>query len=741
MFHSKKTLTIISAILFLFVAILYSLTLPNINTGYADSDELIAVAKLIGVVHPPGYPFYSLLAIIFGRLPISWLTFAGRVNFLSVILHAATVVNLFLIQYLSLRGQKLEEKWRLTLALMGALSLAVCFSFWFYGIIAEVFSLNNYFLSLMILILVYWGQKREAEKEQQIPYQKTQTKNMLFLAAALYGLTLSNQQISLLLLPALIFFVLATEPRVLTDYRLIIKSAIFTLVFFLLPYIYLPIAARHEAMINWENPQTLTGLVRSITRQPYREVNPTGHAYTLGKFEFKQTWDGIRRFAQFAVVNYTWPLIGFLLLGWLVLLKNRQWRLLVFFLLGLFGSGLFFSIYSPYKVRGYEDYLPINLGIYERFFLSSPIFFSLVIGFGFTGFIEIMSRIIRHGWAISFTVIVTILLACAITDYRELKQNDFSLGYRFGEALLTSLKPNAILLCNSEHSCFTALYVQQSKNIRPDVLIIPYDFSQWKAEAIKKKYPDLFYTTTPSFPGATAILITRDIIRWNIAKRPIYMSGLATDGNTHLALGVGGNPFYLIPNGCGEEIKTYFSPEPLSASCVNLEAKAKQAYYTMRAPVSLMFYDYFLYQRYFNAGLYARYGCITRAVEEYAALKTLRPAIDLGNNEAKILKSTKEDPQSACFNKSKTVADADKLFALAHEAASKKDIQTAIFLMQQVAMIEPKNLDARLSIAKYFMMNPAGYDTARIELQDVLILDPKNQPAQQLLDLLDQLAR
>ena len=87
------------------------------------------------------------------------------------------------------------------------------------------------------------------------------------------------------------------------------------------------------------------------------------------------------------------------------------------------------------------------------------------------------------------------------------------------------------------------------------------------------------------------------------------------------------------------------------------------------------------------------------------------------------------------------MADADKLFALAHEAASKKDIQTAIFLMQQVAMIEPKNLDARLSIAKYFMMNPAGYDTARIELQDVLILDPKNQPAQQLLDLLDQLAR
>src|SRR5690242_19090402 len=50
--------------------VVYMITLsPTVN--FIDSGELITVGVRAGIAHPPGYPLYTLLAILGGALPFS----------------------------------------------------------------------------------------------------------------------------------------------------------------------------------------------------------------------------------------------------------------------------------------------------------------------------------------------------------------------------------------------------------------------------------------------------------------------------------------------------------------------------------------------------------------------------------------------------------------------------------------------------------------------------------------------
>lgn len=96
--------------IFFCIFLLYLLTLPNINTGFADSDELITVARVHGVAHPPGYPLYTLLSIGAGSLALP-LSYAGKINALSAILQALTSVLIFLsVDMLLLNIQKIQKE-------------------------------------------------------------------------------------------------------------------------------------------------------------------------------------------------------------------------------------------------------------------------------------------------------------------------------------------------------------------------------------------------------------------------------------------------------------------------------------------------------------------------------------------------------------------------------------------------------------------------------------------------------
>ncbi|KKS03653.1 MAG: Transmembrane protein, partial [Candidatus Curtissbacteria bacterium GW2011_GWA2_41_24] len=130
--------------LLILTLIVYIITLSR-SVYFGDSGEFIAVAKTLGIAHPPGYPLYTMLAHLFTYLPFGNLPF--KVNLFSAVTSSLTVVVVYFI-CLKLTKNRLA-------AVSASLFLAFSYLFWLYSLVAEVFSLNNLFVALIILISLH----------------------------------------------------------------------------------------------------------------------------------------------------------------------------------------------------------------------------------------------------------------------------------------------------------------------------------------------------------------------------------------------------------------------------------------------------------------------------------------------------------------------------------------------------------------------------------------------------------
>ncbi|MBU1598794.1 DUF2723 domain-containing protein, partial [bacterium] len=123
---------------------LYTLT-PTV--GFHDSGELITVAYTLGIAHPPGYPLYTLFGKVFITLiPIG--NIAYRMNMESALFASLACLMTYFITL------KLTAK--IIPSIVTALILAFSATFWEQAVIAEKYTLNAFFFTLLIFILLKW---------------------------------------------------------------------------------------------------------------------------------------------------------------------------------------------------------------------------------------------------------------------------------------------------------------------------------------------------------------------------------------------------------------------------------------------------------------------------------------------------------------------------------------------------------------------------------------------------------
>src|SRR3712207_2554029 len=120
-----------------------------------DSPMLQAEVAVLGVGHPTGYPTYLMLTHLFTYLPVG--DVAYRVNLASAV-YGVTAVSVVYAVGLRLGG-------RIVAAAAGALAFGVSESFWSQATIAEVYTLNVLFISLVILFLLLW---RESGRDRYL---------------------------------------------------------------------------------------------------------------------------------------------------------------------------------------------------------------------------------------------------------------------------------------------------------------------------------------------------------------------------------------------------------------------------------------------------------------------------------------------------------------------------------------------------------------------------------------------
>lgn len=407
-----------------------------------DSGDLATAAYLGGVPHPPGYPLYTLIGFLVSHIPVS--SVAWRMGLLSSLPHAITVSLVFLLVR-RLTG-------RVASGVFASLVLVGNYLFFLYSVTPEVFALLDLFLIVLTFLFYQWI--------------TTKKPGYLLWTSFVFGLSLSHHHVILFFVPALAFWVWQEMRRMRKIF--VLCAVYFTLG--LLPYLYIPIAARGNAIINWDRAVDLPNFIRLVSRADYGSFVSSG-------FYGSQLVDRIiqvKTYLQFLVLDFRWFGIALALCGlYWAWVKKRSiaggLALAVLFL------GPLFYFYASFPLVN-----RFTIGTYERFLLPSYLFIALLMGFGFEQVILWSKQVLRlRMWrssTVQFAFVAILFMypisALGVTLWRFWGLRTDQTAQYLARDILASVPEDAILLMARDTQLFTTQYVRYSLGERPDVKLI-----------------------------------------------------------------------------------------------------------------------------------------------------------------------------------------------------------------------------------------------------------------------------
>jgi len=286
---------------------------PTVYVG--DAGDFLTAAYTLGIPHPPGYPTYTLLGNLFMNLPIpgGLSTPAFRMNLMSAVAAWAACVFMFL----ALR-RILRTEWP---ALIGALVLAFSRQFWEHAEIAEVYTLQILFLTLVFYLAVLYVQLKKI--------------GWALLMAFFMGLSVTHQYAVIIFYPGVLIFI-GMNGGLRLKWHTWALAVILALVG-LTPYAYLPLVHYKTPMgevVFVDNEAEAAMVPRDkipeiqspaeyfwdyFTRRLYSKSRVYTHS-TEAMPERTTTPMVFRKFVQTMKEDFEYPLLFFALLGWLALI-------------------------------------------------------------------------------------------------------------------------------------------------------------------------------------------------------------------------------------------------------------------------------------------------------------------------------------------------------------------------------------------------------------------------------------
>lgn len=410
--------------------IVYVVTVcPTIYVG--DSAEFSEALAVFGVPHPPGYPLYTLLGGLFVRA-VRWGDFGHRANLFSAVGAAATT-SLF---YLWLR-QIGRARWA-AVAATGALAFGI--AFWSQSTSAEVHTFN----CLLFVAALMTAQAAAARLSGP----------RLFVCGLVVGLLITHRNLNILFLPGIV------APAALEWWRH--RQWRHLLVFLggglaaMTVYLYLPVATAHGAPLAMGRPDSWSRLwAVASTRTYFRHLasaTPATVARRLASFAF-----GLPRNLGLALLAAPW--------GAATLRRERRYPL-------LFSCGWIaitcVAFSSCYNVLDVEPY-----------FLPALIALATLAAVGF----DRVATVRGAAGALALSVAALMALNFSAADQKEHR-----IGRQYGEDLLRSLPPDAVLLSFGDTATHALWFLQQVENRRSDVAIVSADeLSDWYVETLAKR--------------------------------------------------------------------------------------------------------------------------------------------------------------------------------------------------------------------------------------------------------------
>ncbi len=198
----KTVNNLVGWITFLIAATVYCMTIEP-TASFWDCPEFITTGYKLEVGHPPGAPFFMLMANLFSQFASDAGTVAKMVNYMSALMSGACILFLFwsithLVRKLVITDENNITKGQLITVmgsgLVGALAYTFSDTFWFSAVEGEVYAFSSLFTAVVFWLILKWEDMADQPHSDR----------WLILIAYLTGLSIGVHLLNLLCLPAIV---------------------------------------------------------------------------------------------------------------------------------------------------------------------------------------------------------------------------------------------------------------------------------------------------------------------------------------------------------------------------------------------------------------------------------------------------------------------------------------------------------------------------------------------------------
>jgi hypothetical protein len=436
--------------------VVYLLTLyPTV--GWVDCGEIAAGCYLLNVLHPTGYPLFTLIGYLFSHIPLG--TVATKMNALSALCSSLAALCCFLTVLKLTRSQ--------VAGVVTAALFAFSFTVWSNSVDADVFGLTALYVSLSVYLLVRLGEASRKPSAALTPDLRSPTPLLLFMPYLL-GLALTNHMSFASTFVGSIVCLLIVFRRELLKPKVLLPLVIVFLLG-LTPYLYLLIRSQSQPLLNWGNARNLQRFVWHVTGKQYQVW-----MFTLPLSEIlKNLGRALGTLGQ----ELYFVLIPIAVWGAGRLAKQRReifWLLAVIFVLNL-------AYAVNYSIPDIQSY-------YIPFMIAAFIFTGV-------GLAELMRRLKRVP---QYAFLALVILPVAVSFRRAGASGDY-VAEDFGRNHLESAPANAVVMTNNWDIYSPAFYLQHINHERPDICMIDKELLRrsWYFQSLAQEYPWLVERSKP----------------------------------------------------------------------------------------------------------------------------------------------------------------------------------------------------------------------------------------------------
>lgn len=283
----------------LLTVVLLALYITTLARGLilGDPTEYTYVAYLLGIAHPPGYAFITVLGkLIQTVIPVG--TIAFRSHLLSAIVGSVAALAVFGV---SKRVMEIfSDRRSIWIPLFVALSAAFGANVWQHSIHANPHIITATFFVVNIYLLLKWGERQGARgnRREQASFPFILSPLSLFCLST--GLGVVHHPLTAFAFPGYTLYILLTKPEILRDWQTLLKMiGVATLGLSL--FFYYPIVSSTEPVVGPHTMNTWQGFLDHVLARGLTESLPF-YTFAEQRIRFLVFWSIMR-------IQFTLPVV------------------------------------------------------------------------------------------------------------------------------------------------------------------------------------------------------------------------------------------------------------------------------------------------------------------------------------------------------------------------------------------------------------------------------------------------